>query len=104
LNLPFDGLEIRETGGVCVFEVRVTPRSSHNKVVGVKEGKLYLKINAPALEGAANERTIEFLAELLDRPKRDIELSKGHHSRIKIFKIHGIRVDQVRQALEKGTL
>jgi uncharacterized protein (TIGR00251 family) len=96
-----DGLLVKESEGFCTFAVRLTPRSARNRIIGVKDGKLLLKIQAPPVEGEANECVIEFLAELLDISKNDVQLFKGHHSREKVLKVIGLRAGQIIQAVQK---
>jgi uncharacterized protein (TIGR00251 family) len=101
LASSFENLDIREKDGICTFTVRLTPRSPKNKLTGVKEGKLHVRIKAPPVEGAANECAIQYLAELFDRPKVDVQIWKGLHSREKIFKIRGVSSYQILQSLER---
>jgi uncharacterized protein (TIGR00251 family) len=51
---------------LCSLHVRIQPGASHNKVVGYENGVLKLRIAAPPIEGKANRKTIEFVADLLD--------------------------------------
>ena len=100
----FEGLDIRETREGCTFSAHVKPKSSRNKVMGVKEGKLLLGLKAPPVEGAANECAVEFLSGLFHKPKIMVELWKGHHSRDKIFRVREINAKEILNALEKEGL
>ena len=46
-----------------------------------------ISINAPATEGKANERLIEFFSEVLEIPKSKIVILKGHSSPFKTLEI-----------------
>ncbi len=96
-----DRLQIRLENGFGTFAVRVIPNAPRDAVVGVRNGKLILKINATALEGVANERIVEFLAEILGKRKREIELYKGLKNREKVFKVKGLEADQIDRLLER---
>ena len=64
--------------------VLVKPNAKKESVT-VSDGVYVVRVNAPPVEGAANERVIELLAEHLDRPKSSIQLVHGHRSRRKVF-------------------
>ena len=94
-------LDLREGHGFCTLPIKVIPRSSQNKVMGVKNGILKLKLTAPPIEGAANEAVINFLAEWFGRPKSSIELMKGEQSRNKLVRLIEIKAVAVLAAIEK---
>lgn len=69
------------------INVRVKPNS---RVEGVEEtapGEYLVRANAPPVEGAANERVTELLAEHFGRPKSRVHLIRGGKSKIKTFEI-----------------
>jgi len=78
VKLQDDSLEIH---------VFVQPRSSMNKVVGVIDNRLKIKLKAPPVDGAANKMCIQFLAKLLHVPKSHIEILSGQSSRQKKIRI-----------------
>ncbi len=96
----FSKLDIRAGDGFCILRVKVTPKASRNQVVGVGEGALRLRIQAPPVEGAANERAREFLAELLGKPRGAILLERGQTSRDKAFRITGMTTSELVAALD----
>ena len=57
----------------------------------------------PPVDGAANDALIAFLAELFDRPKRDVTIVSGHTSRQKRIAIAGLTEDQVVGAARRYT-
>ena len=73
-NLNISGLELREDGGSCTLLLKVVPRSAQNKIVGVENGLLKLRIQAPPAEGAANDVVIRFLSDCLGRARTTIEM------------------------------
>ena len=58
-------LRIREQDGAITFEVRVTPRASRNRVIGIQDGALRVALTAPPVDGAANEALTKLLAKAL---------------------------------------
>jgi hypothetical protein len=94
-------LDLREGKGFCTMPIKVIPRSSQNKVVGVENGVLKIKLTAPPIEGAANEAVIDFLAKWLGKPKSSIEIVKGEQSRNKLVRLRGIKEMEFLEAIEK---
>jgi hypothetical protein len=81
--------------GTVSFAVRVQPRASKDEVVGVMEGALKIRLQAPALENQANEALVEFLAHLLKTPKSAVRILAGERSRTKRIEIRGVTKQQV---------
>jgi uncharacterized protein (TIGR00251 family) len=71
------------------LRVRVVPRAGRNAVAGTREEALLVRLAAAPVDGAANDALVAFLAELFDRPTRDITLVSGHTSRDKRVSIAG---------------
>jgi uncharacterized protein (TIGR00251 family) len=83
-------IQYNEQEGAFVFAVRVIPRSSKSEIVGEMDGALKVKINAPAVDGAANAELIKFLAKQLKIAKSAVEITNGQTSRCKQVRISGI--------------
>lgn len=90
---------IREQSGGVTLTVRVTPRSSRNQVDGVVGEALKVRLNAPPVEGKANEALVEFLSDTLGIPRRAIQLEAGAQARIKRVRISGLDASAVEQRL-----
>ncbi len=69
------------------FEIRIQPNAKKEGLSQMENGIWKLKVSAPALDGRANDRVIEFLSEILDIPMREIEILSGHHGRSKVIGI-----------------
>ena len=72
------------------FAVRLTPRSSANRVDGVVDGVLRVRVAAPAVEGAANLALLQLLADELGVARRDVRLVAGATSRQKLVMVDGL--------------
>jgi uncharacterized protein (TIGR00251 family) len=94
---------IRSTSGGVEISVRVIPRSRNNKIDGVRQQALLVRLTAPAVEGAANESLMSFLAEQFRLPRRTVRIVSGHHSRQKRVALDGVTEDQVRAIVEEAT-
>jgi len=92
------GLRIRERDDAITFEVRVAPRASRDRIVGVHEGALKVALTAPPVDGAANEALKKLVAKALGVPKSAVEILRGESARIKVLRVTGICADDVRFA------
>ena len=89
-------LRVREQDGAVVFEVRVAPRASRSRVIGVQDGALKVALTAPPVDGAANEALRKLLAKTLGVSKSDVEIVRGDRARIKLLRVDGIGAADVR--------
>ena len=94
-------LEITESlaAGTVIFAVRIQPRASKDEIAGEIAGALKIRLQAPALEGRANEALIEFLADLLKTPKGAVRILSGERSRIKRLEIRGVTKQQIERLI-----
>jgi len=90
-------LRIREHDGGVTFEVRVAPRASRNRIVGVRDGALKIALMAPPVDGAANEALKKLLAKALGVAKSEIEIVRGDRARLKVIRIRGVRAEDLRR-------
>ncbi len=78
-----------------IIDVRVIPRAARNAVGGKRGDALVIRLAAPPVDGAANDALVAYLAELFERPRRDIEILSGHKSRDKRVRLHGVTREMV---------
>lgn len=74
----------------AVLNVRVIPRAKRSGVDGMRGDAWLIRLQAPPVEGAANEELISVLARLLDVPKRAVTIVAGERSRKKRVHVAGI--------------
>ncbi len=70
--------------------VQVQPRASRNELAGRHGDSLKVRLQAPPVEGAANEALVRFLAERLGVPRAAVRIVAGPASRRKAVLIDGI--------------
>lgn len=70
--------------------MRVVPRASQSRVAGEHGGALRVRVAAPPVDGAANEELVRTLAQALDVPRRDVEITSGHASKLKQVRVAGV--------------
>jgi len=81
---------LRETPDGILLSVKLQPRASKNEIVSSAGDELKIRVTAPPVDSAANAALVELLAKKLDCPRNQIELVRGHKSRHKLVKLHGI--------------
>lgn len=69
------------------IRVRVKANARKNEVKQPDQNQFLISVTAPPVEGKANEKVIELLAEYFHRPKRCITIFRGKASRDKIVEI-----------------
>jgi uncharacterized protein (TIGR00251 family) len=79
--------------------VKVQPKASRNKIEGIKEGKLRIRVTVPPEGGKANKKVVELLSKALKVPASSIEIVKGETSRVKLVRIEGIDVATLQEKL-----
>ena len=82
------------SGTAVRLAVRLTPRSSSDRILGIEEdaaGESALKVAVTAApeDGRANEALLRLLAKKLRLPRRDFEIFRGAASRQKLVSITG---------------
>ncbi len=90
---------IREHKDGVTIAVRAQPGAKRTKVVGVHGNELKIAVQAPPVEGRANEALIAFLAETLSVTKNKITLLTGELSRSKVFLVHDVITEKVNKML-----
>jgi uncharacterized protein len=81
------------------LDIHVIPRAKRTEVAGERDGAVVVRLTAPPIEGAANAALIDFLASVLDLPRRSIRIVSGEHSRRKRVTVAGMTTDRVRAIL-----
>jgi uncharacterized protein (TIGR00251 family) len=76
--------------------VRAQPGAKRTAITGVygegASAQLRIAVQAPPVEGRANEALIAFLAEMFSIPKSAVELVSGELARNKVFLLRGVSV------------
>ena len=83
------------------LDIRVMPRSSRSGLVGVRDGRLVVRVTAAPVDDAANTAVIATLAEALALPRRDVRIVAGAASRNKTIEVRGLSAFQLHQWLNR---
>jgi uncharacterized protein (TIGR00251 family) len=96
-------LMLRETDAGCMLSVRVQPGARRSAVAGILgEGEaaaLKIAVQAPALEGRANEAVIALLAKSFAVPRSSVVVLNGELSRSKVVLLKGVKREHAERML-----
>ncbi|MFI5208224.1 MAG: DUF167 domain-containing protein [Gemmatimonadales bacterium] len=79
--------------------VHVQPRAKKSEVAGRHGDAIKVRLQAPPVDGAANEELVRFLAESLGIARRSVTIVGGHTSRRKTVEIEGLGAEDLAQRL-----
>jgi uncharacterized protein len=82
-----------DPGGDVLLEIKVVPRASADRVAGIEDRHLKIRITAPPVEGKANDHLLKFLAEHLKVRRSQLCLLQGEGSRLKRIRVAGLTPD-----------
>ena len=77
------------------FAVRLTPRAAADRVEGVIDGVLRVRVGAPAVEGAANNALLRLLSDELGVARRDVRIVAGASSRQKLVVVDHVDAEAI---------
>ncbi len=81
-NLTQNGFEIK---------IYVQPGAKKTQITGEFNGRLKIRLNAPPVDGKANDALIDFMSELFSISKSNIKIMRGLKSREKDILVTGTR-------------
>ena len=70
--------------------IRCIPRGGADRIEDVVDGRLRVRVAAPAVDGEANEALLRLLADELDVPRGAVRLVAGQTGRDKTVAIEGV--------------
>ena len=81
---------IKETSKGLLLPVRAMPRASKNEIQGLLGEALKVRLQAPPVEGKANQALIRFLSKSLDLSRAQLSIATGETGRNKAVLITGL--------------
>lgn len=83
--------EMANMSAVCAFlDIHVQPGARRTEVAGMHGDRIKIRVAAPALEGAANEELIRFVAQRLGMGLSAVSIASGERSRSKRLRVVGM--------------
>jgi uncharacterized protein len=89
-------LRVEVRGSSVRVSVHVQPRATRSEIVGLHGAALKVRLQAPPVDGAANEALVTLLAERLGVARRSVRVIGGTTSRAKTVEVDGTTEDAVR--------
>jgi uncharacterized protein (TIGR00251 family) len=87
-------VEVRDSS--VRVSVHVQPRATRSEIVGLHGAALKVRLQAPPVDGAANEALVTLLAERLGVARRSVRVIAGTTSRTKTVEVDGTTEEAVR--------
>lgn len=85
-----------------ILNIRVIPRARQTVVADRRGDAWVIRLQAPPVDGAANEALMAFLAETLRLPKRSMAIVSGATSRQKRLRVEGLDATAVTERLTQA--
>lgn len=94
-------IAFKSTPTGCRVALRVQPGASRTAVVGMYGDMVKIALNAPPVDGKANQLLCRLFSEWCQIPMSAVNLHSGQTSRSKVLEITGITPDQLKAILEQ---
>jgi uncharacterized protein (TIGR00251 family) len=102
--LPEEAMKLVDKDGAVRFAVHAKPRARKSRVVGERGEAVEVALQAPPIDGAANEELVRFLARVLGVARRDVALVRGDASREKLVAVTGLPAAEVEARLRAAVV
>lgn len=86
----------------CLLRLRIQPGAKRTAVIATLGDQLKIAVQAPPVDGKANDALLRWLAKTLDVKSAHVTLVSGQASRDKRVRIEGIEAARIRAALGVG--
>jgi len=74
---------------VKLVDVHVVPNARRDEIVGVHDGRLRVRVRAPAVDGKANTALCRVVAEHFGVRASKVTIVRGEHARQKTLRVEG---------------
>jgi uncharacterized protein (TIGR00251 family) len=91
-----------EKDGAVTVDIAVKPRSSREGVGPIQGDRLCVAVNAPPVNGKANEAVVRVLAQTFRVARSAVAIVRGETGRKKTVRITGITAAALSQAIAES--
>jgi len=88
-----------EKDGAVTLDIAVKPRSSREGIGPVQGDRLCVAVNAPPVDGKANEAVVRVLAERFKVTRSAVTIVRGETGRKKTIRIAGVTAAAIHRAI-----
>ena len=92
-------LRLNEKDGTVTVDIAVKPRSSREGVGPVLGDRLCVAVNAPPVDGKANEAVVRVLAATFGVARSAVAIVRGETGRKKTVRIAGVTAAAITRAI-----
>jgi uncharacterized protein (TIGR00251 family) len=92
-------MRLTEKDGSVTLDIAVKPRSTREGLAGVYGDRLCVAVNAPPVDGKANEAVVRVLAQIFGVRRSSVTILRGETGRKKTVRIVGIDGAAVERAI-----
>ncbi len=78
---------LSQSGAGFKLAVQISPNGKKSEILSATEDALRIRLQAPPVDGKANEALVRFIADLCDLPKSHVQITHGFTSRKKLLEI-----------------
>ena len=86
---------VQDTKDGAILTVHIQPKAATTECVGIHGNAIKIRVAAPPVDGAANEKLIRFLARALSLPLAAVHIESGisgRHKRVRLSGVTGVYV------------
>lgn len=87
--------------GKIYLALYVQPKASKTEISGIHNDRLKIRVNAPPVDGQANQEVIKFLSKKLKTPKTQIQILRGDTGREKLLLINAQESEETLNLIRK---
>jgi len=91
---------VRQAGDAALVHVHARPGAKNAAIVGLHAGRLKIAIDAPPVDGRANDALVAFLARALGRTRASVHVQSGGGHRDKCVRIDAADAADVARRLQ----
>ena len=88
-----------EKDGAVTLDIAVKPRSSREGIGPVQGDRLCVAVNAPPVDGKANEAVVRVLAETFKVARSAVTIVRGETGRKKTVRMAGVTAAAIHRAI-----
>ena len=82
--------------------IRLQPRAGRNKIVGVRDGAVVVRVAAAPVDGRANDALCRLIAKRAGVPRSQVAIVRGERARDKLVEVEGIDEKTLHEMLGLG--
>ncbi len=83
----------------CILDFHVQPRARRTEIVGWHGNAIKVRLQAPPVDGAANDELVRFVAKTVGVPRSAVHIVSGERGRCKRVSLDGPSRTEVLRAL-----